>query len=491
LTLKLDQSGMTVSGPAKLAGIPLDVTWVENFTENAPFDEQIHAIGTATAEQRAKLGYDYRPMVDGPSKTDLTFTRYADKTGTLDASFELDDATLAVDFLKWRKPAGKAGTAKLRLQLKGDQAVTIPQFGLTTGTDKIDGSVTFKPAGGIDQVSIKHAIYGLTDVNDVIARFVGDRIDVVVGSGKLDAEPYMAADDAPKDQATLDREEASRQRPFTLKAANLTQVRIADGREMSDVAVELSHDPMWWDIIDVTGKLPSGEPLSLVYRPAGDGTHQLLAKTKDGGGALKTLNIYDSIKGGTLTISGTIKDDEPHRPLRGKLDVTSYRLIKTPFFARFLTVASLTGLIDVLTGEGFFFDGASAKFTKTRGVIDVAKFRSAGPSIGLTAAGTVDLDKNQINVHGTVVPAYAFNSILGNIPVIGNILQGGEGQGLFAATYQVSGPLAEPKIDVNPWAALAPGFLRGLFTDSGDEDGGSTKKKSPPKPAIGNDKNNK
>jgi hypothetical protein len=491
LTLKLDQSGMTVTGPTKLAGIPLDVAWVENFTDKAPFDEQIHAVGTATAEQRAKLGYDYRPMVDGPSKTDLTFTRYADRTGTLDASFELDDATLAVDFLKWRKPAGKTGTAKLRLQLKGDQAVAIPQFSLATGSDKIDGMLSFKPAGGIDQVSIKHASYGLTDVSDVVARFVGDRIDVVVGSGKLDVEPYMAADDTPKDQATLDRDEAARQRPFTLKASNLGKVRIAEGRELTDVVVELSHDPLWWDIIDVTGKLPSGEPLSLVYRPAGDGTHQLLAQTKDGGGALKALNIYDSIKGGSLTISGTIKDDEPHRPLRGKLDVTSYRLIKTPFFARFLTVASLTGLIDVLTGEGFFFDGASAKFTKTRGVIDVAKFRSAGPSIGLTAAGKIDLDRNQINVHGTVVPAYAFNSILGNIPLIGNILQGGEGQGLFAATYEITGPLAEPKIDVNPWAALAPGFLRGLFTDSGDEGGDPTKKKPAPKPANSNDKKNK
>lgn len=491
LTLKLDQSGMTVSGPTKLAGIPLDVTWVENFTNNGPFDEQIHAIGTATSEQRAKLGYDYRPMVDGPSKADLTFTRFADKTGTLDASFELDDTNLAVDFLKWRKPAGKAGTAKLKLQLKGDQAIAIPQFSLAMGSDSVDGNLTFKPAGGIDQVNVKRAVYGRTDISDVTAHFAGDRIDVAVGSGKLDVEPYMAAADAPKDPATLDREEASPQRPFTLKAANLALVRIADGRELSDVAVELSHDPMWWDIIDVTGKLPSGEPLSLVYRPAGDGTHQLLAQTKDGGGALKALNIYDSIKGGILKISGTIKDDEPHRPLRGKLEVSSYRLIKTPFFARFLTVASLTGLIDVLTGEGFFFDGATAKFTKTRGVIDVAKFRSAGPSIGLTAAGRIDLDKNQINVKGTVVPAYAFNSILGNIPVIGNILQGGEGQGLFAATYQISGPLAEPKIDVNPWAALAPGFLRGIFTDGGDENVDPTQKKPPTKPADTKGKTNK
>jgi len=492
LQLKLTQAGMTVTGPAKLAGIPLDVNWTENFTDKAPFDEQIHAVGTATAEQRAQLGYDYRPLLDGPGKADLTFTRFSDKTATLDATFDLTQSALAVDFLKWRKEAGKPADAKLTLKLKGDQALSIPQFQLTAGGDTMAGNLTFKAGGGIDQINIRRAAYGKTSINDVVAKFTGDRIDVSVGGGQLDAEPYMASDDAPKDDATLEREENTPQRPFTLKAANLSTVRIADGRQLTNVTVELSHDPMWWDIIDVGGTLPSGERLSLVYRPAGNGTHTLLAQTKDGGGALKALDIYDSIKGGTLTMSGTVKDDEPNRPLRGKMQVTSYRLVKTPFIARFLTVASLTGLVDVLTGEGFFFDGASAKFTKTRGVIDVSRFRSAGPSIGLTAAGRIDLDRNQISVKGTLVPAYAFNSILGNIPLIGNLLQGGEGQGLFAATYDISGSLAEPKINVNPWSALAPGFLRGLFTGADDEgDGGPDGQKKPQKTTPKNRQNDK
>jgi hypothetical protein len=43
------------------------------------------------------------------------------------------------------------------------------------------------------------------------------------------------------------------------------------------------------------------------------------------------------------------------------------------------------------------------------------------------------------------------------------LLQGGEGKGLFAATYRATGKLSEPTFTVNPLAALAPGFLRGLF----------------------------
>ena len=63
-----------------------------------------------------------------------------------------------------------------------------------------------------------------------------------------------------------------------------------------------------------------------------------------------------------LKITGKVKDDEPRRPLRGRLESSSFRLVNTPFFVRFLSVAALTGLVDVLSGEGFYFDGASARF---------------------------------------------------------------------------------------------------------------------------------
>jgi uncharacterized protein YhdP len=149
--------------------------------------------------------------------------------------------------------------------------------------------------------------------------------------------------------------------------------------------------------------------------------------------------------------------------MRGQMKMTSFRLVHTPFAVRFLSVAALTGLVDALTGEGFLFAGASAKFAKTRGKVDVSDFRTAGPSIGLTSKGSIDMDANTIDLKGALVPAYALNSILGNIPIIGEWIQGGKGEGLFSATYSIEGDLNEPKIDVNGWSALAPGFIRNLF----------------------------
>jgi len=67
------------------------------------------------------------------------------------------------------------------------------------------------------------------------------------------------------------------------------------------------------------------------------------------------------------------------------------------------------------------------------------------------------------------------NSLLGQIPILGTILTGEKGGGIFAASYKVRGPVEKPEMSVNPLSALAPGFLRNLLsgTGNGASDGGT------------------
>jgi hypothetical protein len=482
LELALSQNGMRIAGPLKFGGIPLELQWLENFADDTKFQQQIRAIGTVSAEQRAAFGYDTRPFFDGPSRTDLTYISYQDGRARLDASFDLTEAVLAFEFAKWSKAAGVPGQGDLSVDMRNKRIVSIPRFDVEAGDLRTAGSIAFDQASKPTQVSLPSLRYGRNSLSKVEVAFKGDLIEVAIGGGDVDVEPWMAEDGPPKDEAALLREENEPQRPFRLVAPALNTVRVGEDRILQNVKVELYHDPLWWDVIDVSAMLPGGAPMRLSYRPVAGGEHELDAETSDAGAALRALDIYDSIKGGTLKITGKVKDDEPRRPLRGRMDSSSFRLVNTPFFVRFLSVAALTGLVDVLSGEGFYFDGASARFTKTMGRIEVKKFRSAGPSLGLTSAGTIDLDRETIDLEGVIVPAYAINSILGNIPIIGNILQGGPGEGLFSAAYKITGNLPEPKIDVNPWAALAPGFMRGIF--EGDID----RSAEPPKMQPGNNK---
>src|SRR5207248_336792 len=89
-----------------------------------------------------------------------------------------------------------------------------------------------------------------------------------------------------------------------------------------------------------------------------------------------------------------------------------------------------------------------------------------GGAIGATGNGVADLGRDRLDLQGTIVPAYALNSILGIVPIIGPALLGGEGQGLFAANYQVTGSAADPQVSVNPLSAFVPGLLRRLIGDA-------------------------
>jgi len=152
------------------------------------------------------------------------------------------------------------------------------------------------------------------------------------------------------------------------------------------------------------------------------------------------------------------------------LKVQNYAMIDAPAFAELIGIMSLTGVLDALQGEGLNFDIFEAPFKLENGKLTLTDSRASGPTIGVTASGTMDMDNKLMDIEGTVVPAYAINALLGKIPIIGELFTGPEkGGGLFAATYTMKGVGENVEITVNPLSALAPGALRGIFTGSGKE----------------------
>ncbi|RMD63318.1 MAG: DUF3971 domain-containing protein, partial [Alphaproteobacteria bacterium] len=193
-------------------------------------------------------------------------------------------------------------------------------------------------------------------------------------------------------------------------------------------------------------------------------TRRLSVSAEDMGAVLRALDIVDTIEGGRLEITGTSPGPLPAGPLSARIEARDYVLIDAPVMAKLLTVASLSGISDLLSGEGIRFRRLIGTVTAQNGKVHTDLLRAYGPALGLTAKGDLDLNTGQLDLAGTIVPAYTVNRILGQIPLLGTLLTGGEGQGVFAVTYRMRGPIGDPKITVNPLSALAPGFLRSLFS---------------------------
>jgi AsmA-like C-terminal region len=195
------------------------------------------------------------------------------------------------------------------------------------------------------------------------------------------------------------------------------------------------------------------------------GVRRVTASTNDAGGLLRAFNIMDTMQGGQLSVSGAYDDRSAEHPLSGTAEIREFRIHDAPFLARLLKAITLYGLVDLVQGPGLGFTRLIAPFTLTSNALDLADARAFSASLGLTMKGRVDLAQSQANLEGTIVPAYLFNSLLGHIPFVGKLFSPEQGGGLFAASYTVRGPLADPQVSVNPLSALTPGLLRGVFGD--------------------------
>ncbi len=106
-------------------------------------------------------------------------------------------------------------------------------------------------------------------------------------------------------------------------------------------------------------------------------------------------------------------------------------MVNQPLLARLFSAGSLTGMGDLMGGDGISLEKMNVPFSSKNNVISVHGAIARGRAIGATADGYIDRPKNQVALKGSLVPAYGLNSVLGNIPLLGDVLVSKKGEGIF------------------------------------------------------------
>ena len=94
-----------------------------------------------------------------------------------------------------------------------------------------------------------------------------------------------------------------------------------------------------------------------------------------------------------------------------------------PALTKILTLASLQGIADILSGEGVGFDELEMNFINKKNLMEIDELYAIGPAISILMEGYVEKDK-VISLRGTLVPATTINKFVGSIPILGDILVG-------------------------------------------------------------------
>ena len=141
------------------------------------------------------------------------------------------------------------------------------------------------------------------------------------------------------------------------------------------------------------------------------------------------------------------------------LVIDNFKVKEMPVLARLLTLASLQGIADIMTGEGIRFTDFEMKFSKEKNVMNIEEIYAIGPAISVLMNGYI-VDNELVSLRGTLVPATTINRSISSIPILGDILVGKKvGEGVFGVSFKIKGPPKELKTTVNPIKTLTPRFI--------------------------------
>jgi uncharacterized protein YhdP len=461
VALQVDGNRLELNGAITLAQASAQIRMERNFLPNAPFVNRVRLETQLTAEQLAGLGFDPRPYLDGPMGIRVQHTELRNGAEEVVIEHALERATGRIAQLGWEKPAGAGGATRIVLALAQGRLRELRSFEVRAAGLEARGSGQFQPDGrSFRQLRVDSLVAGNNRLRGAVT-FGANGPSIELAAQSLDLEPVLRARRA---DPARPAEQSDPAQQFSI-SAQAERVMLGQGRTINRVRFAGRRAAGRWVNADLEAapQAIQGEAL-LHWRLRSEGNRQSVTfGSADAGALLSALGISRNIRGGRLRGQAASDLTIEGHPVVGRIEAQQFHLLNAPWLAQALNILMVAGIGDAMRGDGVPFTRMDGQFAFGNGRLQLRDVSAAGPALGITTAGAIDLDGNRIDLAGVIVPAYLVNNIIANIPLIGPAIAGGRGGGLFGVNYTARGPLDNPQVDVNPLSALAPGMLRDLF----------------------------
>ena len=480
--LALDTKGFNIDGNAALDKIPFHIAMVQNFvaSEGKPL-RQAKLTGVLSEENWPMLGLSILKGTKGSVPIVIDFTEREKGKATLSGHLDFGSAEIHLEQMNWKKPAGVPATLTYTALINKGENIKLKSINFEGGAAVVKGEASLTPDWReVLSLDLDPLDLGRTNATLHFSETKEDpkTLKFMVDGNVLDVSGLKGNDEP----AHLD----PRLKEYHVKVGKLyTSV---DGF-ISKVEGYALRDPIGWSAISMEGLADGEHPLHIDLTPKEDGHRVFSLTCDDFGKAMKGLGFTSTVKEGNLEIHGTSSVENP-RVITGTAKIGHFAVSGLPALALLLNATSPFGFAGLVT-DNVEFEHLSGKFKWQGDEIELIDVRAAGTSVGMNISGKVDMNTGASNLQGTLVPFSLFNSLIGSIPILGDILTGGSGGGVLAVAYTITGSLSNPKVGVNPISLLTPGFLRNLFFKNDDDSleeptSGTVPADTKPLPAITN-----
>ncbi|MEQ1616778.1 MAG: DUF3971 domain-containing protein [Terricaulis sp.] len=461
LRIEGDHNAIVVSGPV-IAGRSeiAEVRWTERLRVRGQPSSEYRITGVFDANDLTRLGYPIAGYAQGRIGVQVSGRGRGFDVDQAQVDLDLTDAAIEAPRSFWTKRANQPASARFNVARRSDGGFVFDGIDARGGGMFAQGRVALARDGSVIEAEIPRlTVQGRSDARLSMSRASDGALVATIDGALFDAAPFMGASEAPEEGAR----NTSAPVPAPLRArVNVDRLKLRGGATLSNARVSMETTRGVLSFLTADGESPTGAPFTLSLGPRpGEPDGRIVFRSGDAGFAVRALTGSENLVGGDASASGE------WRAGQGRFAVTmhNFQLVRLPAMARLLSSAgSLTGLVEMLNGDGIGFSVMEAQMTYADNRLAFAEGSMRGPSLGLTASGAYDIGQDDLDIDGVVAPSPMLNlSMLGEIPVIGNILVSRRGEGVVGMTYSINGRVGEPRVGVNPLSALTPGILRRIF----------------------------
>lgn len=475
IDLTVEKGVFKARGPVMLSGIPSKLQWERG---PAPDFKQSAVIETTLdGEQRQKLGIDLGTFARGPIGITATIPNLGDPEGRMQISADLAEVELRIQPISWFRPATPKTEAAFTYVAKGDKGPRIEELEIKGKGLSVKGELSLAPKRqGLR--SARFSEVRLSEENRFAARIDTDAsgTSIAIDGASLDARPLIRSMFGGRNKGDAgEQKEAAPGKPSKpLRISlNLDRLHANRGEIVEAVNGSLTARAGRLEQAEVKGVFLSGQPVVFRVTPV-EGGREMRINGRDGGAAIRAANLYSKVAGGQIEFYARLGKDGSSVE-DGRLVLRNFEVRNEAAFAELDSRGKPKRAGP--RREALSFDKLTLPFTSDSRFIKIGESLVRGPEIGASAEGLIRKSDGAVDITGTIIPAYALNAVLGDIPLVGDILTGGKGQGVIGVTFALGGTMDKPAFQMNPVSAVAPGIFRKFF-EYGNTGGGG----EPPKP---------
>lgn len=446
LNLEGDDKAIKVKGSGSINGVASAIEGDYDFSAQRKYSSSYKIVSDLKHDDFRKLKLNaLADATKGEVSSELIIND-TDNIRNIEGKMEFKNAQVLIPEIGYRKPLGSELILKYQASLPFSKTNKKVEFTALNGD--IAGFLEMDKNDFVEVINFSKLKFGNSDIKLDIKRPDNSSYNIVMKGKTLD---FAAIIDEKKGGAEKS--------DYAINIeTEIDEVLLKNGRRFYKVKgyakCEISH----CYIADLEAEISQNKRFSLKFVPH-ENRRSLSVYSNDAGTLFAALNISSQVKEGLLNIDVNFDKLPSARPAEGKFIMKDYTVMKAPILTKILTLGSLTGIINLLNDKGIDFTDLSADFTLQDHVIKLKDAKAKGSALGITLKGDINLKESNLRIDGVIVPAYTINSLLGNFPVIGELV----GEGIVGFNYKVEGSISDPKTSVNPLSALTPGFLRNIF----------------------------